>query len=144
VRRNSRGFRLPQMVHPSFAGRRRAARSVDTSVSTVAGLPQYLRKAVLGGLQCCAGYAGDDSRPIFEPTGLQPRWNLRETLQFCTRRLDVPATFEDPLSGVAAAEGRRCCPATVAAEAHAGGDAGAVAFPVRPSPDRMAVAYQLL
>ena len=92
------GFISREMVHPSFklAGGELPG-SLSPVYSTVAGLPQaYLRKAVLGGLQH-ADTRETIPAQFLSQIGLQPKWNLREALQFLHHPTpDVAlATFED-------------------------------------------------
>ncbi len=92
------GFISREMVHPSFKLAGGELPGALTPVySTVAGLPQvYLRKAVLGGLQR-ADTRETIPAQFLSQIGLQPRWNLRETLQFLHHPTpDVAlATLED-------------------------------------------------
>jgi ATP-dependent DNA helicase RecG len=92
------GFVGREMVHPSFKLAGGELPGALTPVySTVAGLPQvYLRKAVLGGLQR-ADTRETIPAQFLSQIGLQPRWNLRETLQFLHHPTpDVAlATLED-------------------------------------------------
>jgi ATP-dependent DNA helicase RecG len=92
------GFISREMVHPSFKLAGGELPGALTPVySTVAGLPQvYLRKAVLGGLQR-ADTRDTIPAQFLSQIGLQPKWNLRETLQFLHHPTpDVAlATLED-------------------------------------------------
>ena len=92
------GFVGREMVHPSFKLAGGELPGALTPVySTVAGLPQvYLRKAVLGGLQH-ADTRETIPAQFLNQIGLQPKWNLREALQFLHHPTpDVAlATFEN-------------------------------------------------
>ena len=92
------GFMGREMVHPSFKLAGGELPGALTPVySTVAGLPQvYLRKAVLGGLQRADTRETIPAQNLSQ-IGLQPRWNLREALQFLHHPTpDVAlATLED-------------------------------------------------
>ena len=92
------GFISREMVHPSFKLAGGELPGALTPVySTVAGLPQvYLRKAVLGGLQR-ADTRETIPAQFLSQIGLQPKWSLREALQFLHHPTpDVAlATLED-------------------------------------------------